>query len=233
MTLVVIPTYNEKETIGALLQALQKTLSCHILVVDDASPDGTGQLLEAYREKNPSVYCLHRPKKLGLGSAYRDGFQWALAKNYDPVVQMDADGSHDVRYLDDFITRSTQCDLVIGSRYVDGGGVVVSWGLHRRLMSSAGNRYINTILQMKDRRYQIRDSTGGFKCWRAATLRAIGVEKVQADGYAFQVEMNWHAIRMGAKVCEAPIVFQDRIGGRSKIARSGILQTALLPFRLQ
>lgn len=146
---------------------------------------------------------------------------------------MDGDGSHDPQYILKFFDLSEQYDLVIGSRYVHGGGVDVSWSLLRKILSRAGNVYTDAILFLKDRRYRIKDSTGGFKCWRVDMLKRIDMQTVQSDGYAFQIEMNWLAIQHGARVVETPIIFHDRQKGTSKIARSGIFQTALLPFRLK
>lgn len=230
--LVVIPTYNEKEMIGSLLDRVFGSAPVDVLVVDDNSPDGTGMLLDSIAANEPRLNILHRPGKLGLGSAYRDGFQWALEHEYERIIQMDGDGSHDPQYIPKFLELSEQYDVVIGSRYIHGGGTDVSWSLFRKFLSRAGNAYTNAILFLKNRRYRIQDSTGGFKCWRADMLRKIDMQTIRSDGYAFQIEMNWLAVQHGARVIEAPIIFHDRLKGKSKIARSGIFQTALLPFRL-
>lgn len=232
-TLVVIPTYNERESIIPLIKILKQTNELDILVVDDGSPDGTGALVDAFAAERSDIFCLHRERKMGLGTAYREGFAWALKHSYEQIVQMDGDGSHDPSHLPALRGEGEKWGLVIGSRYVPGGGSSVNWGLHRKLMSSLGNWYANTILHFRDRRYRIQDSTGGYKCWNADVLRQIDFSKIISDGYAFQIEMNWLAVQQGARIREIPIFFKDRTGGKSKLARSGILRTALVPLLLR
>ena len=229
-TLVIIPTYNERENIEALLtQVLQQQADVHVLVVDDNSPDLTSELVEEFgRSKYPGqVHLLKRPGKLGLGTAYVDGFRWALSHSYDYVVQMDADFSHNPIYLPDFLKEIQQSDVVLGSRYIPGGGVK-GWGLLRQLISKGGNIYARTILRLP-----FRDLTGGYKCFRREVLEAIGLDEIRARGYAFQIETTYRAICKGFTVTEIPIVFEDRIRGKSQFSFHIFLEAVAIVWRLR
>lgn len=214
--LVVIPTYNEVNNIGPMAKALFDLgiPGLAILIVDDESPDGTGALADKLAEQYPGrLYCLHRAGRRGLGRAYVDGFRWALAHGADPIIQMDADFSHSPAYIKMFMEKIVDHDVVIGSRWTQGGRVDKSWGLNRYLLSKGGNFYARTILGIR-----VNDVTAGFKCWRRAALEAIDVDRVVSDGYIFQVEMTYLAERLGLSVLEAPILFEVRHTGRSKMS---------------
>ena len=226
--LVVIPTYNELSNIEKLVQAVFSASSeLDILIVDDNSPDGTGQLADEFAGENPRIKVLHREKKLGLGSAYVAGFKYALTNGYDYVFEMDADFSHNPERLPDFIERSKDFDLVIGSRYINGVSVV-NWPLSRLLLSILASLYVRLTLWMP-----IKDSTSGFKCFKADVLKAIDFEKIKSDGYAFQIEMNYRAFRGGFKIFELPIIFIDRHSGTSKMSRNIIFEALILPWSLR
>jgi dolichol-phosphate mannosyltransferase len=215
---VVIPTYNEAETIDRIVRATDSELERlvpgdhRILVVDDGSPDRTGELAEALGEELGTVEVLHRAGKNGLGHAYLAGFARALACGAELVFEMDADFSHDPRYLEPMLDAASDADLVLGSRYVDGGGVR-DWGLLRRIISRGGGVYARAIL-----RVDVHDLTGGFKCIRREVLEAIDLPSVRAEGYVFQIEVTYRAILAGFRVREVPIVFQDRVDGASKMS---------------
>jgi len=211
---IVVPTYNEADNLEPLAAAVREAVpAARILVVDDGSPDGTGALADALAARDGAVQVLHRPRKEGLGLAYASGFAHALAAGAGLVVEMDADGSHDPRDLPRLLARArASADLVLGSRYVAGGGVE-DWDLLRRAISRAGCRYARTMLGVG-----VRDLTGGFKCFRAATLRAIDFETVRSHGYAFQVELTYRALARGLRVEEVPITFRERTAGESKMS---------------
>jgi dolichol-phosphate mannosyltransferase len=215
---VVIPTYNEAANIEGLVRAALAELERvvpdvhHILIVDDNSPDGTGQIADQLAERHPQVEVLHRPTKTGLGHAYLAGFARALSAGADFVMEMDADFSHDPRYLGDLLAAAEDADVVLGSRYVEGGGIE-DWGLLRRLISHGGCVYARAILGV-----QVHDLTGGFKCIRREVLETIGLETVRAEGYVFQVEVTYRALLAGFRVAEVPIVFRDRSVGTSKMS---------------
>ncbi|HUE28394.1 MAG TPA: polyprenol monophosphomannose synthase [Solirubrobacteraceae bacterium] len=215
---VVIPTYNEAETIERIVRATDAQLhrlapgEHRILVVDDGSPDGTGELAQALGEELGTVEVLHRADKAGLGHAYLAGFARALDGGAELVCEMDADFSHDPRYLGPMLEAANHADLVLGSRYVDGGGVR-DWGLLRRFISRGGGVYARAIL-----RVDVHDLTGGFKCIRREVLEAIDLPSVRAEGYVFQIEVTYRAILAGFRVTEVPIVFQDRVDGTSKMS---------------
>ncbi|MDP2317109.1 MAG: polyprenol monophosphomannose synthase [Pseudomonadota bacterium] len=205
---VVVPTYNEAENIGPLVRALRDALpGVHVLVVDDASPDGTAAAAEA-----ADAVVLRRVGPRGLGPAYRDGFARVLAEGFDPIVQMDADLSHDPADLPRLLAALAGADLVLGSRWVEGGGTV-AWGLGRRALSRFGSTYARGWLGVPH-----RDLTGGFKAWRAGTLAKVNPATLHADGYAFQVEATWRAHQLGARIVEVPIVFTERRAGASKMS---------------
>jgi dolichol-phosphate mannosyltransferase len=213
---VILPTYNEAENLERIVGAVLEQLSGsgRVLVVDDNSPDGTGELADQLAASNASISVLHRSRKEGLGPAYLAGFAVALDGGAQRIVEMDADFSHDPTYLPKLIGAADHFDLVIGSRYVPGGGVT-DWGPMRRFISRGGSSYARLALGLP-----IRDLTGGFKCFRREVLEAINLETIEARGYAFQVETTYRAIRAGFRVVEIPIVFKDRADGTSKMSRS-------------
>ena len=221
---VVLPTYNERENIEPVSAAILEALpEAHLLIVDDASPDGTGELADAVAARSDRVNVLHRPGKDGLGVAYRDGFRDALAMDdVRAVVQMDADFSHDPADLPRLVAPlMTDADLVLGTRYISGGGVV-GWPLHRQLISRAGTIFARTVLLLP-----YRDLTGGFKAWRRELLEEIRLRDVSASGYGFQIETTWWAHRRRARIRQLPIIFRERVAGRSKMS-GGIVREALL-----
>jgi dolichol-phosphate mannosyltransferase len=217
---VVLPTYNERENLPIVLTLIHATLAnCDppvagtVLVVDDASPDGTGEVADQLAREHDSVRVLHRTRKGGLGGAYLAGFGAALAGGADLVVEMDADLSHNPADLPRLIDAARHgADVVLGSRYLPGGGVE-GWSLHRRLLSRAGGCYAATVLGLP-----LSDLTGGFKCFRASALRAVDGDLVHSRGYAFQIELTFHAARAGLEIAEVPIVFRERERGRSKMS---------------
>jgi dolichol-phosphate mannosyltransferase len=216
-TWLVLPTYNEAENIerlvGAALPELAKTGEHRILIVDDGSPDGTGQIADRLADAHPEVEVLHRTAKEGLGRAYIAGFHRALAGGADRVMEMDADFSHDPSDIPRLVREAqADADLVLGSRYVPGGGVE-NWGLGRRIVSRGGCVYAQAIL-----RVPVRDLTGGFKCFRREVLEAIGIDQMHADGYGFQIELTYRALKAGFHVREVPIVFRERRAGESKMS---------------
>ena len=213
---LVLPTYNERENVEAFVRAAHAELAGidgnhHILVVDDSSPDGTGDIADRLARELGRVEVLHRPLKQGLGRAYLAGFGRALAGGASLVLEMDSDFSHDPRDIPRLIAAAAGADLVLGSRYVPGGGVT-EWGLTRRLLSRGGSLYARWLL-----RVPVRDLTGGFKCFRRELLEALDLRGVHADGYGFQIELTYRALRAGFRVCEVPIVFRERRVGVSKM----------------
>ena len=226
--LVISPTYNEKENIEKLIgEILAQNLWLDILIVDDNSPDGTGQLVEDLRKTIPQLFILHREKKEGLGRAYIAGFKWALAQGYEYIFEMDADFSHQPKYLKDFLAAIKDCDLVIGSRYIKGGGTQ-GWGKIREFISRFGCFYAKIILGLK-----IKDLTGGFKCYRSRILAAIDLDQVQSNGYMFQIEMTYKASQKGFKIKEIPIIFIDREQGKSKFNRKIIWEAIINCWKLK
>jgi dolichol-phosphate mannosyltransferase len=213
---LVLPTYNEAANIEPFVAAARSNLpaDARILIVDDSSPDGTGERADRLAERHANVSVLHRRDKEGLGPAYIAGFRRALASGAGLVLEMDSDFSHDPAYLPRLLEASRRADLVIGSRYVDGGGVT-DWGPVRRLLSRGGSTYSRLVLGVG-----IHDLTGGFKCFRREVLEAIDLDSVEVRGYAFQVEMTYRTIQLGFSVVEVPIVFRDRRAGESKMDRS-------------
>jgi dolichol-phosphate mannosyltransferase len=228
-TWVVVPTYNEADNIRPLTAAILEAMSdATILVVDDSSPDGTGRIADELAT-DPRISVRHRAAKQGLGRAYLDGFGVALGAGADIVVQMDADFSHDPATLPALVAplRDGTADLVIGSRYTRGGGVV-DWGLGRRLISRCGSLFARVVLGLSP-----NDLTGGFKAWRASTLASIPFDGVHAGGYVFQIEMTFRASRAGARVREVPITFRDRRVGQSKMSRRIIVEAFLVVVQLR
>lgn len=226
-SVVVVPTYNEAETIESLIAAVQATLpETDILVVDDESPDGTGRLVEALAVRDPRIRLVRGKAKRGFAQAYVAGFREAMARGYDVIVQMDCDLSHPVDYLPEFLRQIEDHDEVIGSRYT-AGGATRNWPLHRWLVSKGGNFYARWILGAP-----MADLTGGFKCWRRSALERIGLEHVRARGFAFQMEMNYRAWRKGFRIAEIPIVFPNREEGESKMHWREFRESLLMPWRL-
>jgi dolichol-phosphate mannosyltransferase len=226
--LVIIPTYNERENIEALAKdILSLDLGLDILVIDDNSPDGTAEAVLALREEHPEVRLLKRPGKQGLGTAYVAGFKYALAKGYDFVFEMDADFSHQPKYLPHFIEALGEHDLVLGSRYVDGGGVE-NWSLTRQLISKFGSWYGRTILAI-----DIRDLTGGFKCYKREVLEAIDPDSIQSNGYSFQIETTYKAHNKGFAIKEIPITFVERRAGASKMSKAIVLEAIVMVWKLR
>jgi dolichol-phosphate mannosyltransferase len=230
-TLIIIPTYNERENIERMLTAVHAAVpQAEILVVDDGSPDGTGDLVEARGRVDGRIHLLRRSGKLGLGTAYLAGFAFALEGDYQRVFEMDADFSHDPKYLQPMIDASENADMVIGSRYVEGGGTV-DWGLSRRLISRGGGIYARTILGL-----DIQDLTAGFVCYRRDALEKIALGEVFSTGYCFQIELKYRVHRAGLRLREIPIVFPDRVAGVSKmsaeIAREALVQVLRLKWKL-
>lgn len=224
--LVVLPTYNEIDNIERMLEALRETIvEAHILVVDDASPDGTGELAEKLATRLGSITVLHRQGKSGLGSAYRAGFAWGIKQGYDALVEIDCDFSHDPAALPAMLALAETHDVVIGSRYV-AGGTIPKWSRSRLFLSKGGNWYASTMLSLK-----VADSTAGYRVYRSNALTAMRYNEVQADGYGFQVEMTYRARVSGASIIESPISFTDRTLGQSKMSGTIVVEALLLVTR--
>ncbi len=213
-TLVIVPTYNEKDNLPVLAERVL-TLAARpdLLIVDDNSPDGTGALADALAQTNPKAHVLHRPVKNGLGRAYCDGFAWALARDYEFVLQMDGDLSHDAADVPKFLDAAQQADLVLGSRYCNGIRVI-NWPLGRLMLSLGAARYVQLITGMP-----FSDPTGGYKCFRRSTLASIDLRQIRSNGYSFQIEMTHTVWRQGGRVAEVPIIFTDRYLGTSKMSK--------------
>ncbi|MBX3207683.1 MAG: polyprenol monophosphomannose synthase [Labilithrix sp.] len=228
-TLIVTPTYNEKDNLPRFIDAVRSAWAdADLLVVDDASPDGTGALADAIAAKDDHVKVMHRPGKLGLGTAYTQAFKRGLGEGYDRFFEMDADLSHDVRYLPDFIAALDDgADVVIGSRNIPGGGVE-GWGLGRHVISKGGSLYSRTILGLG-----VKDLTSGYKAFTRRALEAIDIETVHSNGYSFQIEMTYRALRKGMRVKEVPIVFVDRTAGRSKMSRRIFVEAIGVVWKLR
>jgi dolichol-phosphate mannosyltransferase len=226
--LVIIPTYNERENIETLLdRLLALPYGLEVLVVDDNSPDCTGDLVAARREREPRVHLLRRAGKLGLGSAYVAGFRYALEHGAEYVFEMDADFSHDPAAIGEFLEAARDADLVLGSRYLE-GVTVVHWPLRRLILSYGANVYTRLITGLP-----VRDATGGFKCFRRRALAAVNLDRVTSDGYAFQIEMTYKVWRLGLRIREIPITFVDRRAGVSKMDRRIVWEAAGLVWRLR
>ncbi len=225
--LVITPTYNERENIESFLRAVLDALpGSHVLVVDDASPDGTGELVEGAMLREPRIHLLRRKKKEGLGRAYVAGFRWALARDFSHILQMDADFSHDPADLPRLLAESERFDLVIGSRY-NGGVRVLNWPLRRLCLSYGASLYVRILTGLP-----VMDPTGGFKCFRREVLDAIDLSTIAADGYGFQIEMTHTAWRLGFSLREIPIVFADRTAGTSKMSLAIAWEAIGLVLRL-
>ncbi len=227
--LVVIPTYNEAGNVPNIVpQVLAQDPRLEILVVDDNSPDGTGQLAAAIAAKEPRVHVLHREGKLGLGTAYLTGFRWALDRGYDYVFEMDADFSHDPEHLKQFLKAIEEADLVLGSRYLGGKVTIVNWPMPRLLLSYCANVYARWVTGLR-----VWDLTGGFKCFRRRVLEAIDLTRVRSNGYAFQIEVSVRAWRKGFTLKEIPIVFVDRTEGQSKMNKAIVREAVWMVPRLR
>jgi len=222
-SLIVVPTYNERDNVREVAERFLAALpGTELLFVDDNSPDGTGQILDELAAANPRIHVMHRAGKLGLGTAYVEGFGWGLARGYEYLFEMDADGSHDPKYLPTMLALAEDgADVVIGSRYVPGGGTE-NWGIGRQIISRGGGLYARTVLGL-----DVRDVTAGFICWRRAALEAIELSTITSNGYSFQIEMKYRAHKKGLRLVETPIVFVDRRVGQSKMSRA-IFAEALL-----
>ena len=219
--LVIVPTYNEVDNLEPLLQRLLTAVPhAHVLVVDDNSPDGTGRLADEHAAREAHVHVLHRVGKQGLGAAYLAGFAWGLQRGYDVLVEMDADGSHRPEQLSRLLAALPHADLVLGARWVPGGSVV-NWPWHRELLSRGGNAYTRLVLGLP-----LHDATGGFRAFRASTLRRLDLDDVSSQGYCFQVDLAWRVVRAGCRVVEVPITFVERERGESKMSGS-IVREAL------
>ena len=227
--LIVIPTYNERENIEPLLAAVFEQLpDVHVLIVDDASPDGTGDVADHLAAADERVHVIHRAGKQGLGTAYVAGFRYGLARDYVYLIEMDADFSHDPQYLPIMLGRARAgADLVLGSRYVAGGGTE-NWGALRKLISRGGSAYARAILGVK-----VRDLTGGFKCFRRRVLETLDLGAVRSEGYSFQVEMTFRTVKEGFVVEEIPITFVDRRVGQSKMSRAIFLEAVWMVWALR
>lgn len=227
--LVIIPTYNERENVPRIVPAvLALDPSLEVLIVDDGSPDGTGAIADGMAAADPRIHVLHRSGKLGLGTAYIAGFKWALERDYAFILEMDADFSHPIERIPDFLRAMENADLVIGSRYVNGLINVVNWPMSRLILSYSANIYARTITRLP-----IFDATAGFKCFRRKVLESIDLDDVRSNGYAFQIEMHYRAWRKGFRIIEIPIVFVDRAQGASKMSKKIVREGVWMCWRLR
>lgn len=228
-SLIVIPTYNEVENLKPITEAVLGVTpeTVHILVADDGSPDGTGKLADEIAAKNSRVHVLHRAKKQGLGPAYIAGFRWGFQNGYDRLIEMDADFSHNPKYLPTMLSLLDQYDFVVGSRNVDGGGTV-NWGLSRKIISRGGSFYARTILGAP-----IRDFTGGFNGWNRKVLEGIDLDTLEAGGYSFQIELKYRAFKKKYSFKEFPIIFEDRRVGHSKMSSKIVVEALSLVPKLR
>jgi dolichol-phosphate mannosyltransferase len=226
--IVILPTYNERENIEPMLERLLALpYELHVLVVDDGSPDGTAAFVEGRMAREPRVHLLKRPGKMGLGSAYRDGFRYALDRGAEYIFEMDADFSHDPAAIGEFLRNAEDVDLVLGSRYLH-GVTVVNWPMSRILLSYYANAYTRLVTGLP-----VRDATGGFKCFRRRALEAVRLDRVRSDGYAFQIEMTFKVWKKGLRIREIPIVFTDRMHGQSKMSRRIVWEALWLVWWLR
>ena len=227
--LVIVPTYNERENVERLVATvLAQDPRLDVLVVDDGSPDGTGDIADNIAMREPRLNVLHRASKLGLGTAYLAGFAWALERDYAYIFEMDADFSHDPAHLPQFLTAIEHADLVLGSRYRNNRVTVVNWPVTRLLLSFFANIYARVITGL-----QLYDATGGFKCFRRRVLEAIDLNAVRSNGYAFQIEMSFRAWKKGFRIIEIPIVFVDRTEGQSKMSKRIVREAIWMVWRLR
>jgi dolichol-phosphate mannosyltransferase len=227
--LVIIPTYNERENIRRIIDTvLKQDGRLEVLIVDDGSPDGTGQIVAELQAVDQRIHLLEREKKMGLGTAYIAGFRWALERGYDYILEMDADFSHDPAHLKQFLKAIETNDLVLGSRYQQGRVTVVNWPISRLILSYSANLYARAVTGLP-----VWDATGGFKCFRRSVLEAIDLSHVRSNGYAFQIEMSFRAWKRGFRIAEIPIVFVDRTEGTSKMSKSIIREAIWMVWRLR
>ena len=227
-TLVIIPTYNELENLFTLIpEVLSKDENLDILIVDDNSPDGTGDYVQSEAERNDRIKLIRRGKKSGLGTAYITGFKYALVHNYDYIFEMDADFSHNPNMIPRFLKEMKKSDLVLGSRYKDGVNVV-NWPMRRLMLSMFANIYSRVVTGLP-----VRDATGGFKCFRKEVLQAINLDEVKSNGYAFQIEMTFKAWKKGFKIKEVSIIFVDRVKGTSKMSRKIVREAIVMVWKLR
>ncbi|UCG87433.1 MAG: polyprenol monophosphomannose synthase [Gemmatimonadota bacterium] len=227
--LVIVPTYNEASNIRQIVpEILKQDQRIDILVVDDSSPDGTGQIADELALQEPRVHVLHREGKQGLGTAYIAGFKWALERNYEYIFEMDADHSHDPKHLPEFLEAAQEADLVLGSRYLNGRVTVVNWPMTRLLLSYFANIYARIVTG-----HRICDATGGFKCFRRKVLHAIDLDSIKSNGYSFQIEMSFRAMRKGFRIREIPILFVDRTDGESKMSGAIVREAIWMVWRLR
>ena len=226
-TLVIIPTYDERENVAAISEAVLKQIpEANILFVDDNSPDGTGELLDGIAAKEPRIFVLHRAGKEGLGRAYIAGFKWALARDYELICEMDCDFSHDPAALPSLLGAAADADLVLGSRYI-GGIRVMNWPMNRLLLSTGAAQYVRFVTGLP-----VFDPTGGFKCFRRAVLQTIDLDRITSNGYSFQIEMTHTAWMKGFAIREVPIVFEDRRAGYSKMKANIATEAFLMVLKL-
>ena len=227
--LVIIPTYNERENITRIVPlVLEQDPRLEVLVVDDGSPDGTGELADGMAAADRRVHVLHRPGKLGLGTAYVAGFRWALEQGHDYVFEMDADFSHDPRHLPTFLAQIADADVVIGSRYLNRRVTVINWPMSRLMLSYFANVYARWVTGL-----QLWDSTGGYKCYRRSVLAGVNLDQVRSNGYSFQIEMSFRAWRKGFRIKEITITFSDRSEGRSKMSGRIVREAVWMVWRLR
>lgn len=229
--LIIIPTYNEIQNLKGLTEAVFQVVDSkaqlygvkevNVLIVDDNSPDGTGKLADELAKKDPRLSVLHRTEKNGLGKAYVAGFAWALDRGYDAICEMDADFSHNPAYLPEFWRLLKDHDVVMGSRYVPGGGVR-NWGVTRQFISRGGSVYARAILGMP-----VNDMTGGYNAWRREVLESVDISTLRSEGYAFQIELKWRAWKKGFKLAEFPILFEDRTAGKSKMSKRIVVEAMM------
>lgn len=225
--IIIIPTYNELDNIDNILTAVLNSADVHVMIVDDNSPDGTSDRVEERKKTDTRIHLLKRPGKMGLGTAYCEGFAKALSMGYDAIMEMDADFSHDPQDIPRFLKEIEQNDLVIGSRYSNGVNVV-NWPLRRLILSYGANLYTRIITGMP-----VKDATGGFKCFRSSMLAKIDLNNIHSNGYAFQIEMNYRLWKAGARIKEIPIIFVDRRSGVSKMNKSIVYEAVFLVWKLQ
>ena len=226
-TLVVVPTFNERDNLPILVRTLMALPNVSMMIVDDSSPDGTGGLADALAREHPGrIEVMHRTARPGLGRSYIDGIKKGLQQRFDVICQMDADLSHDPRHLPALVAAVDRADIVIGSRYVDGGDIV-NWPLRRRLLSRFANYYIRTVTRLN-----ARDCTSGYRCWRRDALARLALDDFISDGYSFLVEMLYVASRQGCQIAEVPITFVERRQGESKLSRAVLAESAITPWRL-
>ena len=227
--LVIIPTYNERENVRRIIDhVLKQDGRIEVLIVDDGSPDGTGQIVAELEAADPRVHLFERAKKMGLGTAYIAGFRWALERDYQYIMEMDADFSHDPSHLPQFLRAIQNADLVLGSRYQQGRVTVVNWPITRLILSYSANLYARAVTGLP-----VWDATGGFKCFRRSVLEAIDLSRVRSNGYAFQIEMSFRAWKRGFRIVEIPIVFVDRTEGTSKMSKSIVREAIWMVWRLR